>query len=1004
MKKVLSLILAIALICGTVPMAFAAEKPTAEIKLYKGAEFEQDEILNTFDLTGLNKDFVLGAVLSIDSLGEGYEDKIADFELSLSEAVNAKLYGAYGAYKNYKWVALDADDNYIPLNEGKNDILANTVFSDVTVKDIETVEKFYCVFVVDSHSVESDLDVELSVVTFDENTPDSKETAAVTNESVTEKTVAAPIIPVADVKLIPGSEFEDNEIFDSFKSTFGLENVDDEFLVGAVLKADKIGNGFEDYFVDFKLSLNNDVSAKLFGNYGTYGWVAFSDDYIPFEKGSVNILESLNSYEVSVEELKDVVFYCAFLVDPDSKTAKTDVSLDLVLYDENTQSEEQCITVPKTETSDIKIAVSKDPVLPVADIKLISGSEFKDYDMFKNFKADFGFEDVEDDFIVGAILKADSFGSGFGKYFADFKLTFGDDITAKLFGNYGDFGWKEFSSDYIPFEKGSVNILEKFASYKVNVNDLKDVVFYCAFVVDETSVNKKTDVSLDLVLYDENAQTEDDYIAVPKTESSDKSIELAKEPELPVADIKMVPGKDFAQVDGFKDFAASYPDVDLNYAVGAVLSMDSVGFGYNNYNTDFKLNVSSDVNARLIGNYKGDLYSGGWAGIDDYSLTEGDHYLLTEYNNSGTDYKINMTVADIYKEIDGAFYCVLVVDPASFNETLTVSLDVVIYEEPEADDDVIYVTPGKTQTSETINTEFIGFEPATRITRSNYASFGLTNAYIRYYAIENASQLYWFANQVNSGNTEINAVLVNDITVNSELNSGSAVWTPIGSEDSPFDGEFDGNGHSISGLYVDSDSDNIGLFGVTSELAFIKNVVVLNSSFTGNKNVGGLVGNNGGIIETSYIYADVSGNANVGGICGFNNEGEANKCYCKGDMAAIGKDEGYSDAEAKEEADFESGEVAYMLGEEWGQKIGVDERPVFGGEKVYYCGDKLGYNNIPDIVIDDTVNVLDYSAMVNEALKDSNSSDMINLCDMNGDNVIDVLDCAEYEVLMSHIQ
>ena len=98
------------------------------------------------------------------------------------------------------------------------------------------------------------------------------------------------------------------------------------------------------------------------------------------------------------------------------------------------------------------------------------------------------------------------------------------------------------------------------------------------------------------------------------------------------------------------------------------------------------------------------------------------------------------------------------------------------------------------------------------------------------YQITNAAELYWFAGLVNGTlngvqqNTAACAVLTTDITINDNVlnengslnddGSGLKQWTPIGSHvRNKYTGTFDGNGHTISGLYVDSDAQYIGLFG-----------------------------------------------------------------------------------------------------------------------------------------------------------------------------------------------
>ena len=75
-----------------------------------------------------------------------------------------------------------------------------------------------------------------------------------------------------------------------------------------------------------------------------------------------------------------------------------------------------------------------------------------------------------------------------------------------------------------------------------------------------------------------------------------------------------------------------------------------------------------------------------------------------------------------------------------------------------------------------------------------------------YYLIDSEAKLAWFAAKVNATtsnnanpNSNINAILMNDLDLNGHL------WTPIaaGKGDTKFSGIFDGNGHKISGMYID---------------------------------------------------------------------------------------------------------------------------------------------------------------------------------------------------------
>ena len=145
------------------------------------------------------------------------------------------------------------------------------------------------------------------------------------------------------------------------------------------------------------------------------------------------------------------------------------------------------------------------------------------------------------------------------------------------------------------------------------------------------------------------------------------------------------------------------------------------------------------------------------------------------------------------------------------------------------------------------------------------------------YQIGNANELYWFAEHVNAGNTTACAELTDDIYVGSE-------WTPIGS--SPYTGTFDGQGHTIIGLYFSydtSDSEPLGFFRGTKTNSVIRNVGIVNSSFNGLSDVGGVCGMNFGTIENCYFTGTVSGRQSVGGVCG-SNYGTIKNCYNNGSV------------------------------------------------------------------------------------------------------------------------
>lgn len=105
--------------------------------------------------------------------------------------------------------------------------------------------------------------------------------------------------------------------------------------------------------------------------------------------------------------------------------------------------------------------------------------------------------------------------------------------------------------------------------------------------------------------------------------------------------------------------------------------------------------------------------------------------------------------------------------------------------------------------------------------------------------------------------------LVKDITL-------AETWTPIGTNENPFKGTFDGQGYTITGLNISSGS-YAGLIGVL-DAGTVKNVkfASVNISTTGT-DVGAAVGriiNNGKVENVQVLSGSVSGAKRVGGVVG----------------------------------------------------------------------------------------------------------------------------------------
>ena len=140
--------------------------------------------------------------------------------------------------------------------------------------------------------------------------------------------------------------------------------------------------------------------------------------------------------------------------------------------------------------------------------------------------------------------------------------------------------------------------------------------------------------------------------------------------------------------------------------------------------------------------------------------------------------------------------------------------------------------------------------------------------------INSREELATLATEVNNGDNKSGKIiyLTSDLDLGGKFDSdgnaldGNISWTPIGT-DNPFSGTFDGNGHIISNMYINRQSNsNNGLFGSATN-GVIKNLGIESSYVLGNIGQGGIVGISGSIFNC-FSDTIVKGNAQTGGICG----------------------------------------------------------------------------------------------------------------------------------------
>ena len=191
------------------------------------------------------------------------------------------------------------------------------------------------------------------------------------------------------------------------------------------------------------------------------------------------------------------------------------------------------------------------------------------------------------------------------------------------------------------------------------------------------------------------------------------------------------------------------------------------------------------------------------------------------------------------------------------------------------------------------------------------------------YRIFTATQLAAFRDLVNDENDQTadpdaHAKLMNNIDLKDvcgESLHGGTSWNPIGSFSNSYKGTFDGNGKTISGLYIGTTANNQGLFGYVGTGGTVKDLTVSGTVTGTGDYVGGVVGYNNGTVENCYNTGSVSGLDSVGGVAGWN-DGSVENCYNTGKVsggAGVGGVVGYNSSTV---------ENCYNIGEVSGSPVG----------------------------------------------------------------------------------
>ena len=159
------------------------------------------------------------------------------------------------------------------------------------------------------------------------------------------------------------------------------------------------------------------------------------------------------------------------------------------------------------------------------------------------------------------------------------------------------------------------------------------------------------------------------------------------------------------------------------------------------------------------------------------------------------------------------------------------------------------------------------------------------------YLISNSSQLAKLAELINAANADYNTKhyrLIDNIDLTG-YSSGEG-WNPIGNFSAQFKGSFDGNGNTISNLYINRTGETgnyQSLFGYIG-YAVVKNLGVVNANVAGRKWIGGISGNAlSSTIQNCFATGNLTGDYFTGGISGNASFTTIKSCYTLCDVKGI---------------------------------------------------------------------------------------------------------------------
>lgn len=212
--------------------------------------------------------------------------------------------------------------------------------------------------------------------------------------------------------------------------------------------------------------------------------------------------------------------------------------------------------------------------------------------------------------------------------------------------------------------------------------------------------------------------------------------------------------------------------------------------------------------------------------------------------------------------------------------------------------------------------------------------------------------------------------------INSSYVGQINTWEPIGGYNTKFQGNFDGCGFSISGLYFKFTTTYLGLFGMAKN-AVIANVNLENSYIRGDSRCGGIVG----VIYSGTVTNCTNGaivcceQGWIGGIAGICSDGDATISFCRNvgvvsqktcQEGSIGGIVGSADSDGIIENCYNSGIVAGtyygtggIVGSSSGTKIAdcFNTGPVFGWQWVGGVAGSVSVSSNSTVLVENCYNI-----------------------------------------------